>query len=232
MTPQKLFSTVLRSASIIAVVGAMLGGGRAWAAGTTVTVTDSVTPYTSQVNLTLSVQLSSAIVLTLQGKTGAPSTTISGGLDATNAIGSGTVNFGSMNTACQPPDTSGGVCVRLNDNTGARFVATIDATATVSGASNSRVGITAPAASGALNAHYYRVCLTGCDSAGTTSYWTQPLCGGACNDIPAAIGTGDQLTGALASGATIEHQLALEFLDSAVSVPPVTLVVQYSASPN
>jgi len=224
----------------LGALGMLLMSQTAHAAGATTTVTNTTAPYQAQTDLSLNVSLSSAVVLTIAGKASAPSTTITGGVDSLNGVGSANVEFGSMNTACSPAATAGGICVRLNDDTGARFVATLDATVTVSGVATggSILGIYTPVTPvAAVNTVKYRTCgllpSSPCDQTGSDAFWQVPANGLAIPD--ASCTACDQLASdavPIPSGSTLEHQLALEFLD-VTSAPGVTaVVVRYQAAPD
>lgn len=222
----------------VAVLAVSVFSQQAWASGATVVSTDSVAPLDARPVLTLNLTLTSAITLTLQGKITAPASTISNGVDSSTAGGTGDVNFGSMNTTCVPKTSSGGVCVRLSSNVGARMYATIDATVTVAGVASgtANLGIQAPAAVAPLTERYYRVCgvlpASPCDATQSDTYWADPNClGASCTAIPTTT-LGNELTPApVSSGQTVEHQIALEIRD----VTPAgasSISVTYSATPS
>ena len=171
--------------------------------------------------------LQGAIVLKLEGNTLPPITALSN-ITATSAD----VNFGNVNTACSIAPTTG-QCVRITTGLqGAHFVATIDATVTVSGsaAATSKLGVSAPAAAG-TNARRYNVCgSNGSCNADPSSIWNNQAFG---IDIPLAPTAAlNELGAAIASGATVEHQLVVQVLDTIAAGGVSPVVVSYVATSN
>lgn len=196
----------------------------AWAQ-TSVSVT-ATPPATANLALNLTMNLQGAVVLTLAGNAVAPSTSLTNIVAGTSAD----VAFGNVDTACSATPTTG-QCIRMTNASGAFFVATLDATVTVSGvlAGTSKLGISAPAATGAA-AQRYRACgANGSCPATTPDPFWQSSTGG--TDIPLTPTVGaNELGATIASGAIVEHQLGVQVLDTTTAVNPV--VVSYVATAN
>ncbi|MEK7704930.1 MAG: hypothetical protein AAB426_08220 [Myxococcota bacterium] len=183
-------------------------------------------PATANLALNLTMSLQGAVVLSLAGNAVAPSTSLTNIVAGTGAD----IAFGNVDTACSNTPTTG-QCIRMTNASGAFFVATVDATVTVSGvaAGTSKLGISAPAATGAA-AQRYRVCgANGSCPATTPDPFWQVSAGGTTIPLTPTVGA-NELGATIASGAVVEHQLGVQVLDTVTAVNPV--VVSYVATAN
>lgn len=179
-------------------------------------------PSTLTINLNITIE--QAIVLNLTGNGSDPSTTFSGIVASTSAD----VNFGTNNTSSVGAPSTGAK-YRLTNETGARFVATIDAQVVATGDATPtfNLGIQAPVVGG-INANLFYVCGGdgSCPGVASDTYWRVP---GNGNPILAAT-SGVELAAGAASGTIVEHQLAIEILDSEAA-GALSLAVLYTAAP-
>jgi hypothetical protein len=177
--------------------------------------------------INLNVTVEQSITLELTGNTVDPSSTLSNLIAGTSAD----VDFGTVNTSCSVAPSTG-ACYRLTDETGARFVATLDAKVTATGdvTPNFDLGIEAAPVIG-VNDKLFRNCGANgsCPTTAADTFWENPGNGTAIPDI--AAGTGTELASTVASGTIIEHQLGIEVLDSQ-NAGALSLDVVYTATPN
>lgn len=181
----------------------------------------------ASLQLNLNINVEQTITLELSGNTVDPSTSLSSILAGTSAD----IDFGTVNTACSVSPSTG-ACYRLNDESGARFVATIDARVTATGEPTPGfdLGLEASPALG-VEDKLYRECGGdgSCPGVVADTFWRNPANGISIPDV--GLSTGTELASAEASGSVIEHQLALEVLDSQ-GAGALSIAVTYTASPN
>ena len=214
--------------NVALVVGALFVSSTAFAQ----TSLDETQTGGSNADLTinLSLTLESAITLTLSGNT--PSDPATALTDIDNPVGEATVQFGTVNTTCSS-NPSTGQCYTLTDNSGARLIATIDATATISGFASYDLGIQG-ADVGGINAQLYKDCGAdgSCPNVASENFWEVPANGVL---LPGTTGSaayaGNELGAAQISGSVQEHQLALEIANSQ-GPGALTAAVLYTATPN
>lgn len=161
----------------------------------------------AQVRVQFDATLGNAIQLTLNGYSG----TSVGGTGA-----AGTVNFDTFDTMCNDMPATG-QCVRTTTGTaGAHLVAGFTATVSFSGAPSADVGISrqaayVPAASPLdVPTAYLKYAL------GVATTWRDPADGASLPDPLAVVGE-DNLGPGVASGDSINHQVALFFPDDSTA---------------
>jgi hypothetical protein len=178
---------------------------------------------TASLAITMSMTLQSAITLTLSGQT---PTNLSNETDGTGA----NIAFGNVNTTCSTQPSLTGKCIRITSGgTGAHVVANVIATVTVAGVTpaDGNVGISVPAAAPAGLAYKYFLCpANSCNQTFTDPTWAAF---GAGTTIPTS-SSGFEIGQNIASGNSVQHQLAIQIADTVV--PPVAnVVVTYTAVP-
>lgn len=180
----------------------------------------------ASLDLIFNLDLEQSITLELTDNGASPSTQFSNVVQGQSA----SIDFGLVNTECTLPPATGS-CYRLADGTGARFVGTIDVKVTSSGQPNATydLGIEAVQSPG-VNARLYRACgVNGtCPPSEQDSYWELPGNGQQIPDLGSSSGT--ELGSAHPSGGIIEHQIAIEVLDSQ-GPGPLSVTVVYTAWP-
>jgi len=165
----------------------------------------------AQVTVTMTATLGNAVSLTIDGATG---TTITPSGGAT-----GDVVFGAFDTVCSSAPTTGD-CVRTTaGSAGAHLVAGFTATVAFSGAASADLSITRNAAYAAGGPPYDVAAADLKFQTGLGNAWTDSGDGAALPD-PVSGGVGgdeDNLGAALASGDTVDHEVAMFFADTATA---------------
>jgi len=178
----------------------------------------------AQVTVTLNATLGNAIQLTLDGATAG------GVVTAVTPTGgaTGTVGFGNFDTLCSTGVTTGRCIPTATGTSGAHLVAAFTATVSFSGAASADLGISRNAAAGASPPDVAAANLK--YAAGVATDWTDSGSGAALPNPLAVVGE-NNLGAALASGAMVDHEVAMFFPDTSTAGAYST-TVRWTATTN